>query len=571
MRTMTEKMRGAVEWARRTQGNGRSVDVPIPSMGNGGQEEGGMDNQGEGRTSLANGARPAEPAGERTQHGSASTSGWASTSNKKVKLSRVAKRGERGLGCAKCRRAPNGCSACGYYTDETLLQLQLEKEGRKRTSVKRAAKDDPREEVNPFEKAKRRVMSQISRIKKETWLLETYEMEGWRGASKEKLKPKGELERARNAIEQAKTVIQDNMKFIEEGGGFMAIPREKYTASGQLDEKDIFCAKCLGVDAPDGNDIILCDGFCGRAYHQKCLDPPLKLEDLPPDDEGWLCPSCCAKADCVYYLNNLMGTAMPLEVPWHAIYSAKPEDSDSDAAPGRKARREGRSSGGGESGNGGPDFLQMDLPSEESEDEDFEPSSSDQTPGTFRDAMSFGGSSSDDDSRGHWSGASSSEEGEADGRRGIRNEWTPPLPSDEEYTDIDEEEEVVELVEGKRRRKRVDYKKLNEALFGETEAYEGELVSDNEWDPLRGSPTPQKPSKSGGSKKSKASKTGIKRTKFPEDAVKRFRTIFAETPTPAMELRKGLSKEYGLTPTQVNMWFASERFKVKKKALKESS
>ena len=42
------------------------------------------------------------------------------------------------------------------------------------------------------------------------------------------------------------------------------------------------------------NDIILCDGNCRRAYHEKCLEPPLDAAGLP-EDEGWLCPACDAK------------------------------------------------------------------------------------------------------------------------------------------------------------------------------------------------------------------------------------------------------------------------------------
>ena len=42
------------------------------------------------------------------------------------------------------------------------------------------------------------------------------------------------------------------------------------------------------------NDIIMCDGHCNRAYHVKCLVPPVDPNTLP-EDEGWLCPSCDRK------------------------------------------------------------------------------------------------------------------------------------------------------------------------------------------------------------------------------------------------------------------------------------
>lgn len=42
------------------------------------------------------------------------------------------------------------------------------------------------------------------------------------------------------------------------------------------------------------NDIILCDGACHRAYHERCLEPVLDAAALPEDD-GWLCPACDAK------------------------------------------------------------------------------------------------------------------------------------------------------------------------------------------------------------------------------------------------------------------------------------
>lgn len=42
------------------------------------------------------------------------------------------------------------------------------------------------------------------------------------------------------------------------------------------------------------NDIIMCDGSCGCAYHEKCLRPAVVAAELPEDD-GWLCPACDCK------------------------------------------------------------------------------------------------------------------------------------------------------------------------------------------------------------------------------------------------------------------------------------
>ncbi len=67
------------------------------------------------------------------------------------------------------------------------------------------------------------------------------------------------------------------------------------------------------------NDIILCDGSCRRAYHEKCLDPPLVAAALP-EDEGWLCPACDAKVTpaCI-------GLSSPLWVPDALRWRLSPE------------------------------------------------------------------------------------------------------------------------------------------------------------------------------------------------------------------------------------------------------
>ena len=47
--------------------------------------------------------------------------------------------------------------------------------------------------------------------------------------------------------------------------------------------------------AVQDNDIVLCDGPCGRAYHAQCTVPAFLPEELS-EEADWLCPSCQTKA-----------------------------------------------------------------------------------------------------------------------------------------------------------------------------------------------------------------------------------------------------------------------------------
>jgi len=120
----------------------------------------------------------------------------------------------------------------------------------------------------------------------------------------------------------------------------------------------IFCAKCKSQEALLDNDIILCDGACNRGFHQYCLDPPLATINskiiccnlghgsclhesfsnqkwstrgwqiawnvtnfklgcaVPPGDEGWLCPVCECKMECVEVINAYLSTNFEVENSW---------------------------------------------------------------------------------------------------------------------------------------------------------------------------------------------------------------------------------------------------------------
>ncbi|KAL3937110.1 MAG: hypothetical protein SGBAC_007703 [Bacillariaceae sp.] len=61
---------------------------------------------------------------------------------------------------------------------------------------------------------------------------------------------------------------------------------------------DLQCCICMVGDATDDNDLILCDGEgCYRAFHMKCIHPEIKPQDLEDEDEDWFCPLCAATAN----------------------------------------------------------------------------------------------------------------------------------------------------------------------------------------------------------------------------------------------------------------------------------
>jgi hypothetical protein len=60
--------------------------------------------------------------------------------------------------------------------------------------------------------------------------------------------------------------------------------------------------------------LVQCFGAICRAYHEKCLDPPVVLADIP-EDEGWLCPACDAKVCAVLCVLGSRSNALK---PWFA-------------------------------------------------------------------------------------------------------------------------------------------------------------------------------------------------------------------------------------------------------------
>jgi len=66
---------------------------------------------------------------------------------------------------------------------------------------------------------------------------------------------------------------------------------------------DLKCTCCNEGHASHENDLLLCDGEnCYRAFHMHCLEPKLTPEELASDEnDNWFCPLCSAHAMLVHW------------------------------------------------------------------------------------------------------------------------------------------------------------------------------------------------------------------------------------------------------------------------------
>jgi hypothetical protein len=106
---------------------------------------------------------------------------------------------------------------------------------------------------------------------------------------------------------------------------------------------NITCSKCKGSDA-ENDDIYFCDNVgCNRAYHLRCLDPPLRPSDISADpNEDWFCHQCACLADCLFLINKSYKTkyetieeCLRSDLPIDKTYALKSETKE----PSRKGRK----------------------------------------------------------------------------------------------------------------------------------------------------------------------------------------------------------------------------------------
>ncbi|XP_031382789.1 pathogenesis-related homeodomain protein [Punica granatum] len=392
-------------------------------------------------------------------------------------------------------------------------------------------------ELDEASRLQRRTRYLLIRMKMEQNLLDAYSGEGWKGQSREKIKPVKELLRAKKQILKCKLGIRDAIEQLDTLSSVGRIEESVIAPDGSIYHEHIFCAKCMQGEAAPDNDIILCDGPCNRGFHQKCLVPPLDSENIPPEDQGWFCKICNLKMEILDSVNAHLGTCFSSGSSWQEIF--KEEAALSDA--------------------GIETFDQDDeWPSDDSKDDDYRAGTS---------------NSSGDTSTSTSLSWSLDHEVLSESQKSEQEGTSYPYSSDE-FTDAD-------IIFGRRQRSAVDYKQLYNEMFGKDDAVAEQVSEDEDWGPTKrrrrekesdaantlmtlheGETALPRIEAGEADKEVPPEATQSKRTIFriPLEAVERLRQVFAENELPSRSVRENLSKELGLHPEKVSKWFKNARY-----------
>ncbi|KAI3827959.1 hypothetical protein L1987_02048 [Smallanthus sonchifolius] len=478
-----------------------------------------------------------------------------------------------------------------------------ESKEKKRKKMKKRNEDHN----NEFSKIKTHLKYLLNRKKYEQNFIDAYVGEGWKGQSLEKIRPEKEIERAKADIHRYKLKIRDLFKRIDTSCEEGRISESLYDSEGEIDSEDIFCAKCGQKEVRLDNDIILCDGACERGFHQFCLDPPLLKEQVPPGDEGWLCPACDCKVDCVDLLNDYMGTDLSIEDSWEKVF---PET----AASGNKLDDNlGLPSDDSEDDDYNPDGPQVEedeIDAEDSSSDESDFSSASEDLGVFAKNDQFLGLPSEDsedddfnperpdsDEEVKKESSRSDFTSDSDDLGDIQNEVTsgeiqgPVLSQDKEkLAEANMENDDFGPITAKRNVERLDYKKLHDETCGN-------ISSDSSDEDFLDSEAPSRRKNTEGlkdvksNKKQKRSestpatktrkKLDVEDTSSPpahkgssdkngnrssykrigEAATQKLHEAFKENHYPDRGVRENLVKELNLTHSQVSKWFENARWR----------
>ncbi|KAK9076832.1 hypothetical protein SSX86_005166 [Deinandra increscens subsp. villosa] len=448
-----------------------------------------------------------------------------------------------------------------YLSNPSLISCRNKKgdfSSEKYKSGRKRKRTDKNVEVDEAAKLQRRTRYLLIKMKIEQNLLDAYSTEGWKGQSREKIKPERELQRAKKQILKCKLGLRDALCQLDLLSSDGCIDESVIAPDGSVHHDNIHCAKCKLREAYVDNDIILCDGTCNCAFHQMCIDPPLLTENIPPGDQGWFCKYCICKTEIIDAMNAHLGTSYSNDSNWQDIFKVEASLPD-----------------------GGDTILnQEEWPSDDSGDDDYDPDRVEKHENSCSQSrVGSAGESSDDayDVSSSYSLQSLDDE----------------VFDDESCKPVSTSTDLIGLgsgsgsgsdcgfVSGRRQRQSVDYRKLYDEMFGKDALANEQVSEDEDWGPTN---------RKRREKESDAASTlmtlceteeinakdtaGTDRVdtnlfcdenrrsllRIPAEAVEKLRLVFAKNELPSRAVKEDLSKQLGLDSEKVNRWFKNARY-----------
>ncbi|KAJ9550733.1 hypothetical protein OSB04_014778 [Centaurea solstitialis] len=407
-------------------------------------------------------------------------------------------------------------------------------------------------EVDEASRLQRRTRYLLIKMKIEQNLLDAYSTEGWKGQSREKIKPEKELQRAKKQILKCKLGIRDVLRQLDLLSSDGCIDESVIGPDGSVHHDNIHCAKCKLRDAFPDNDIILCDGTCNCAFHQMCIDPPLLTENIPPGDQGWFCKYCICKTEIMDAINAHLGTSYPHDSNWQEIFKVEATLPD-----------------------GGNTLLnQEEWPSDDSGDDDYDPYRVEKRDSSCSRVCSEGESCDDDDASSSYSLHSLDDTALEDESQKLRRNTGHESTSADLIGAVSGSGSDCDFVGGRRQRQAVDYRKLYDEMFGKDALANDQASEDEDWGPTNRKrrekesdaastlmtlcETEEKSIKDNADTPNIDTSLSCKDTKrssfrIPSEAVEKLRVVFAKDELPSRAVKEDLSKQLDLDLEKIYM------------------
>ena len=211
-----------------------------------------------------------------------------------------------------------------FAQDAYRAEREEEKKRKAALAKKPRGPSRPAPPRSKWENYERRVDGQIAKARSAAFFIETYAMDANRGSKR--VQPKQELAKAKATLKAARSEIRNVLEEVaglhseirwgtekeltEEDRNADLVPdeakiREEDQNLPGINVEEVACSICGQYESTDDNDIIMCDRTnCFRAFHVKCCEPVMTAEMLGGPDEDWFCHQCSTIDNIVEKVNE---------------------------------------------------------------------------------------------------------------------------------------------------------------------------------------------------------------------------------------------------------------------------